>query len=695
MNPNNEIKYTFKADVGNFEQGINQVKQGLDELKTTSSNFTVNWGEGSGSVEEFQAWREEAERAAQAMNETAQAIDIYSTSADEGAESTNALAETTSETTSVIETLKEKITSLGASIKSGIADGATYAKESLEGFTARMDESTQSSALLTNTTRTAKAGFVALAAGITAYAKSALDEYAKASEDYAGTQASLNSSMSQLKLTFAQVIAPVMEYVAGLAQVLAENRELVAVLASAAAGVVALVAVVKAASLAISVAKAMTSGWIGVLGLLAGVAAAAYASTLDLGSGINYDYKKTAELTEQIADLDAQIAKAEATAGGAGGTVGNTINDVSKQLAKLEKNFRQSLKQIAVNHEQTIENLTQQIREANFEYQRAIDERNAAFAVSQAEEAEKHQDKIDELTAQIDFLQRYNNKYNEEKLKKLQYALAKEENRYKEQTKLEQAELELQNANDKAAYDEKIANLQAELDKELEFQNKHREALQSVRDEILLDEIESLQAQYEEQKASYAEQIALAGASGASAGNAFSDETLNALKAKKAELQAQLDQLTNADASASANGARAGQNWFESISESISNFLRTQGVFKDFWNMLDEQVYKYGSIWGEMQAGRWDNAFKLLGFADGGYTGQGGKDEVAGIVHKGEYVLPQEMVDQTTGTPKSLGAQYITINVNGTFATSAVERRKVAEQIADALQQTANARLGA
>lgn len=34
----------------------------------------------------------------------------------------------------------------------------------------------------------------------------------------------------------------------------------------------------------------------------------------------------------------------------------------------------------------------------------------------------------------------------------------------------------------------------------------------------------------------------------------------------------------------------------------------------------------------------------LFGFSEGGYTGPGGKNEPAGIVHKGEYVLPQESV---------------------------------------------------
>jgi TP901 family phage tail tape measure protein len=39
------------------------------------------------------------------------------------------------------------------------------------------------------------------------------------------------------------------------------------------------------------------------------------------------------------------------------------------------------------------------------------------------------------------------------------------------------------------------------------------------------------------------------------------------------------------------------------------------------------------------------------GWAEGGYTGAGGKYDVAGIVHRGEYVVPKEQVNQQTGTP--------------------------------------------
>jgi hypothetical protein len=49
----------------------------------------------------------------------------------------------------------------------------------------------------------------------------------------------------------------------------------------------------------------------------------------------------------------------------------------------------------------------------------------------------------------------------------------------------------------------------------------------------------------------------------------------------------------------------------------------------------------------------WQTALTGKSYSVGGYTGSGGVNEVAGVVHKGEYVLPQSAVDQTTGRPKA------------------------------------------
>ncbi len=34
----------------------------------------------------------------------------------------------------------------------------------------------------------------------------------------------------------------------------------------------------------------------------------------------------------------------------------------------------------------------------------------------------------------------------------------------------------------------------------------------------------------------------------------------------------------------------------------------------------------------------------MVGFSEGGYTGPGGKYDVAGVVHRGEYIFPQDSV---------------------------------------------------
>lgn len=52
-------------------------------------------------------------------------------------------------------------------------------------------------------------------------------------------------------------------------------------------------------------------------------------------------------------------------------------------------------------------------------------------------------------------------------------------------------------------------------------------------------------------------------------------------------------------------------------------------------------------------------------FATGGYTGRGGTYEPAGIVHKGEYVIPKKYVDQRTGLPQADALGRLTRGVPG------------------------------
>jgi TP901 family phage tail tape measure protein len=53
---------------------------------------------------------------------------------------------------------------------------------------------------------------------------------------------------------------------------------------------------------------------------------------------------------------------------------------------------------------------------------------------------------------------------------------------------------------------------------------------------------------------------------------------------------------------------------------------------------------------------------RAQGFAGGGFTGRGGKYEPAGVVHRGEYVVPKQHVDQRTGLPD---ASFMAALTNG------------------------------
>ena len=73
------------------------------------------------------------------------------------------------------------------------------------------------------------------------------------------------------------------------------------------------------------------------------------------------------------------------------------------------------------------------------------------------------------------------------------------------------------------------------------------------------------------------------------------------------------------------------------------------------------------------------------GYASGGYTGRGGANEVAGVVHRGEYVLPKTAVDQTTGMPKVQmsggGGSTVNVTFSGIFTGNEMEFRQLATKV--------------
>lgn len=82
-------------------------------------------------------------------------------------------------------------------------------------------------------------------------------------------------------------------------------------------------------------------------------------------------------------------------------------------------------------------------------------------------------------------------------------------------------------------------------------------------------------------------------------------------------------------------------------------------------------------------------ARSLLGFAEGGYTGHGGKYQPAGIVHKGEYVTPQHIVNSPVARPHLQALESMRLNgyADGGFvANSNQSEVRQAQMLANAFK---------
>lgn len=600
-----EAVVKISADIAPLKTAVNEAKQATASL----SGLKINWGEGQGSLEEYNSWVKKTND--EMANMVEESVDVEAILKREGATIRNTaqefstLAQASTKTVQETSKLRDTLSTIGTAIAHPI--------QTIKGAFARLkdDGSNAVSGIgdsfngLTQTMTKTKRSITTWSFFLTAILGKSFSALAEVDEETKNVVDKIKNDANSAFANLGRILKPVLDFVANIAEGF----------------------------------KMITEDIGRMLGVVHGVT-----ETEDILTGVQMAEEYNKEATKNLAgsydDLASSIANAQ-----------EQIADIRSQMDRTTLEYRRNLKQILVNHEETVNTLTQQIKDANDDYQRAVDERNAEFAVSQAKEEKEHQEKVDELMTQINFLQRYNNKYNQEKLSQLQFALAKENNLYKKQTEAEKAELDLQNKLEKEKADAQIAEYQSELNEEVALLNKHRDLLNSVRDEILLDEVENLKEQYDLQMQSYNQQIA---------------------EAQKA-------------------GAQAGAKYAENYAKAVKDF-DWDSVYKSVWS---SSGYRQTSVEERNGQKVIVDTYIPGAFADGGYTGQGGKYEPAGIVHKGEYVIPKEQVDQTTGKPKAFGGVNVNITMNGAFATSATERRRFAEEIRNELAKIDFARLGA
>lgn len=676
-----EATVKITADISQLQQKTQEVKSAMEGL----GNFTVTTEGFSGSLDEYNKYIKEANENVQTHEEYLAGCNRVMEDLRKHMEQYPAPIRQTTENLQEMQTEAQDQIGFWENFKDRIVQIGDMAEGS---FMRARDQ-------IRETDRVGRTALIALSAAVVAFAKSSINEYAKYNEEFAKSQEQTEKSISKIKAAIGGMLSPIVNVLGGLAQWIGQNQQLATGLFTTIAiigGAAGLIALIRKLTGAIAALKVTAGGIIGIISVLVGLFVGLNTETQDFSVTTEELLQDQEEQEEQAKELE----KAYSKYGGAVDDTADKIADLREQMEKLTRQYRQNLKQILVNHETTVNKLTTQIREANIDYQRAVDERLASFKVSQAKEEQEHQEKVDALMVQLRFLQRYNNKYNQEKLQQVQFALAKEQRLYEQRTQAEKEELDIQLANERAKYEEKIEAYQQELNDELAFLRKHRDLLNSVRDVILEDEVESLTRQYNEQMASYQKQIDAARASGAAAANGWASSYADAMKSKESLLKS----AGNSAGDAYGNGFFAGVGkWFDDLINKIASWIAdVVSAIDQFFSSIDDprmSGFSTNPDYTRIQKYRGGGGGNFSGRANGGYTGAGGKWEVADdiIVHRGEYVLPQEMVDQTTHLPKSMG--NITINVSGTFATSASERRKVAQDIVSALEQTNYARLGA
>lgn len=98
-------------------------------------------------------------------------------------------------------------------------------------------------------------------------------------------------------------------------------------------------------------------------------------------------------------------------------------------------------------------------------------------------------------------------------------------------------------------------------------------------------------------------------------------------------------------------------SWYDSmagaIKRGIENSMRKAPIAIDGYLIDGQQVYRVPGT-------------GLRLYSSGGYTGRGGKYEPAGIVHRGEYVIPKQYVNQSTGLPYANALNHILPSQNTT-----------------------------
>ena len=149
------------------------------------------------------------------------------------------------------------------------------------------------------------------------------------------------------------------------------------------------------------------------------------------------------------------------------------------------------------------------------------------------------------------------------------------------------------------------------------------------------------------------------------------DEEIAKLKERRAIIQAEsekrrgdpiagikdgINQIQDSFGDMAANMSQVTQNAFSGMADALTDFVMTgkadfrslaQSILRDLSSMIIKMMIfnSLKAAFGGTEFGKFlgfSGGGYVGGFASGGYTGDGGKYQPAGVVHRGEYVITKE-----------------------------------------------------
>lgn len=475
-----------------------------------------------------------------------------------------------------------------------------------------------------------------------------LGDAAKLSSNFSGAQSKLGTVIFSTKAQVGDLlksgVAPLMTK---MTEWLTNNKQVVVSMALAGGAVLGFLTLLIGGA-------GLVRGIMSVASALGGPLTLAFLAISLLAGGVVFSAMQklqdkmlnTAKTTADSANKTGKTAQdGYGEAGKAAGDLAKKLGDIDKSALAAERDFRESLARMVQDHEKKVSDLKGQIDDENASTADANKSRETDYTKSLQQMKDEHEKKTRDIGQQLDQESAKGFLANRQTVDDLNQRLAEENQSYQQHYDEVTQQYTDDTAKAQTQHDTKLTALQVELDAENALLSKHADDIRSVRNVTLLDEIDNLKRSHDEQMKSFDQQRA------------------DARESSKKTTQAQADESNKLPDLINKHmldgvGADIGRSFARAIADAL--FSAWGDIVNSVSKFVGAPGGALGGALGTFVKGLRDlpsnlHYLGIPGFDSGGFTGTGGAGDVAGFVHRGEYVVPKSGVDQQTGLPKAMG----------------------------------------